>query len=487
MATEEDVPPEPQLMESMRAVGYTLEAAIADLIDNSITAGAGRVDIHFASEPDDYVAILDDGRGMTADEARQGMRLAGKSPTSERSPHDLGRFGLGLKTASLSQCRDLVLVSKKDGETCSFQWNLDHLERTGTWSLIRLAEDEIKELPHSDQLDALSSGTLVLWRDLDQLRAQVGEGGTELDHAMAAVKEHLALVFHRFLAGDHGDDFTIAINYDELEEIDPFLTSHRSTLKAPAESFEVEGQRIDVQAFTLPLITKLTSADRKRALVAGRIRDSQGFYIYRAMRLVIWGTWFRILPKDDLAKLARVRVDVPNTLDHLWALDIKKAAALPPPEVKTRLKRVADRIIKPSRNVHLYRGRPEPQTDPVTRTWQLIEERGHFRYDVNRDHPLLATFEATLDAQGQRTLGEVLTLLESTYPAEDLFNRLGQDEVRATNPPDQSWILDRAVEIWEVWRHMDSDAERFIASMSSTEPFNQAVDSAALLREATRI
>ena len=121
-------------MESMRAVGYTLEAAIADLIDNSITAGAGRVDVHFASEPVDYVAILDDGHGMSADEARQGMRLAGKSASSERTPHDLGRFGLGLKTASLSQCRDLVLVSKKDGETCGFQWNLDHLERTGTWS-----------------------------------------------------------------------------------------------------------------------------------------------------------------------------------------------------------------------------------------------------------------------------------------------------------------------------------------------------------------
>ena len=185
-------------------------------------------------------------------------------------------------------------------------------------------------------------------------------------------------------------NFTIALNYDELEEIDPFLTAHRSTLKAQPESFEVEGQRIDVQAFTLPLVSKLTSADRKRALVAGRIRDSQGFYIYRAMRLVIWGTWFRILPKDDLAKLARVRVDVPNTLDHLWALDIKKAAALPPPEVKSRLKRVADRIIKPSRNVHLYRGRPEAQADPLTRTWQLIEDRGSFRYEVNRDHPLIS-------------------------------------------------------------------------------------------------
>ncbi len=134
-------------MESMRAVGYTLEAAIADLIDNSITAEARHVEVHFATEPRDYVVVLDDGRGMTADEARQGMRLAGTSPATERSPHDLGRFGLGLKTASLSQCRDLVLVSKKANDTCAFQWNLDHLERTRSWSLIRLDPAEIKELP----------------------------------------------------------------------------------------------------------------------------------------------------------------------------------------------------------------------------------------------------------------------------------------------------------------------------------------------------
>lgn len=486
MSSEEVVPPEPQLMESMRAVGYTLEAAIADLIDNSITAEASNVEVHFATEPRDYVVVLDDGRGMTADEARQGMRLAGTSPAAERSPHDLGRFGLGLKTASLSQCRDLVLVSKKANDTCAFQWNLDHLERTRSWSLIRLDPAEIKELPHADQLDKLASGTLILWRDLDRFRAQAGDGSGPLDAAMTSVKEHLALVFHRFLAGEHGRDFSITINHNPLEEIDPFLIAHRSTLKGPPEPFTVEGQTIDVQAFTLPLLNKLSTADRQRAMVPGRLRESQGFYIYRAMRLVIWGTWFRILPKDDLAKLARVRVDVPNTLDHLWALDIKKSAALPPPEVKMRLKRVADRIIKPSRSVYLYRGRPEPSHDALTRTWQLVHDRESFRYTVNRDHPMIAALGADMEPQKQRQMGDLLTLLESTYPAEDLFNRLSQDEVRMSPTPDNSWLFDRAVEIWSEWRHVQPDPERFITSLMTTEPFNQATDPEALLREATQ-
>lgn len=473
-------------MESMRAVGYTLEAAIADLIDNSITAEASHVEVHFATEPSDYVLVLDDGRGMTADEAREGMRLAGTSPAAERGPYDLGRFGLGLKTASLSQCRDLVLVSKKADETCAFQWNLDHLERTRRWSLIRLSQAEIKELPHADQLDQLTSGTLILWRDLDRLRAQAGDGSGPIDAAMASVKEHLALVFHRFLAGEHGRDFNITINHNPLKEIDPFLTEHRSTLKGRPESFKVEGKTISVQAFTLPLLNKLSPADRQRAMVPGRLRESQGFYIYRAMRLVIWGTWFRILPKDDLAKLARVRVDVPNTLDHLWALDIKKSAALPPPEVKMRLKRIADRIIKPSRSVHLYRGRPEPSHDALTRTWQLVLDRESFRYQVNRDHPMIAALGAELDPRQQRQMGNLLTLLESTYPAEDLFNRLGQDEVRVRETPDNVWLFDRAVEIWSEWQHIQPDPEHFISSLMTTEPFNQAVDPESLLRKATQ-
>jgi len=89
MATEEQIPPEPHLMESMRAVGYTLEAAIADLVDNSITAGASRIDISFASEPEDFVAVVDDGEGMSREAAREAMRLAARSSTEQRSADDL--------------------------------------------------------------------------------------------------------------------------------------------------------------------------------------------------------------------------------------------------------------------------------------------------------------------------------------------------------------------------------------------------------------
>ena len=474
-------------MESMRAVGYTLEAAIADLIDNSVTANASRVDILFSAEPDDYIAIVDDGRGMTEDQAREAMRLAGKSTTSERAAHDLGRFGLGLKTASLSQCRDMVIVSKSEAaEVCGFRWDLDHLARLGTWSLIRLDDSEFSSLPHWNDLAGRASGTMVLWRRLDQLRAQSGPGAAALDAAVMGIKSHLALVFHRFLAGEHGRPFAILVNGTPLQQIDPFLSSHPATQRSAPEAFDVAGDRIQLQAFTLPLISKLTAGDRQKAQVAGRLRDSQGFYIYRAMRLVIWGTWFRILPRDELGKLARVRVDIPNTLDHLWALDIKKSAALPPPEVRSRLRRVAERIVQPSKRVHLYRGRPEPSADQITHVWQLVRNGNEFRYEVNRDHPLVLRLAAQLDPELLKSVSALLALVETNFPSQDLFNRLGQDEMQEAPKPDLHFIEELAVQLWETYRGHRDDPEAFVNAMAVTEPFTQCTDPRAMLKEAIK-
>ena len=472
-------------MESMRAVGYTLEAAIADLVDNSITAGAERVDLHFSSEPVDYVAILDDGCGMSEDGAREAMRLAGKSSVAARDAHDLGRFGLGLKTASLSQCRDLILVTKdRTGTVCGFRWDLDHLAAVGTWALMKLDDTEISDLPHVDELVELPTGTLVVWRNLDQLRAQVDLGAKGLDFAFVRVKQHLALVFHRFLAGEHGTPFTLAINHVELKRIDPFLSDHRATQPGPPESFEVEGQTIQVQAFTLPMITTMSAKDRDRAQVAGRLRDSQGFYIYRAKRLVIWGTWFRILPREDLGKLARVRVDVPNSLDHLWALDIKKSAAQPPPVVRSRLKRIADQIIQPSKRVHLYRGRPEPASDKVTHAWQLIRDGHNFHYEINRDHPLIRSLGERLQPGDLAAVTAVLKLVEESFPSQDLFNRLSQDHVERPRTVDYSQARTIAVQLWDTFKESRDDVDAFVDVMSGIEPFDQLADSATILREA---
>lgn len=481
---EVEVPPEPQLMESMRAVGYTLQTAIADIIDNSISAEARNVDIYFNSATPDHLAIIDDGTGMSADVTADAMRLAGRSSTAPRGKTDLGRFGLGLKTASLSQCRTLTVASLKDGAVCAYRWSLDHLLKARKWALIELSPQEINQLPRAKEFFSNKQGTMVLWQDLDYLVEARGVSQAALDEALIGTRNHLALVFHRYLDGEHGRPFSIRINGKAPDKVDPFLKSHRGTQRGPKESFDVDRQRVEANPYTLPFLNKLTESDRKRAGMTTTLRESQGFYIYRQMRLVIWGTWFGILPKEAMGRLARVQVDVPNTLDHLWALDIKKSAAVPPPAVKTQLKRIADRILEPSRNAFQYRGRAESDIKTV-RVWTRVEDRDGFRYEINRSHPLIKAIGEELSGSTEHALGRTLQLIEESFPIYDACNRLNRDKTPVNQEVDETQVSAFARQLWEIQRSDGIEPATFISAFQFTEPFCQAENPAEILRRAT--
>jgi hypothetical protein len=468
---EISVPPEPALMESMRSVGYTLDTSIADLIDNSIAANARRVWVDFTSEGERYIAISDDGDGMDSDMLVHAMRLAATNPRAARDAQDLGRFGLGLKTASLAQCRRLSVVSRTSAGLFGVQWNLDHLAATGSWALLQMNTEEIDALPGVPRLQALQSGTTVIWQDLDLLESTIGADSGAMDHAMTSVRNHLALVFHRFISGDDLPPLQIISNGSELPALDPFLTANRATQQSHEESFQVEGQTVRVKAFTLPFISKMSKRDREAALVAGTLRDSQGFYIYRAGRLVIWGDWFRLEKRSDMSKLARVRVDIPNTLDHLWSLDIKKSAAIPPPAVRRQLKRLSERMVKPSKRVQTFRGRPV--ADPVIRVWDTIEDRGTFRYAINRAHPAIQAMERRLDAEARASLEALLASLEGTFPVFDAHNRLSQDQTQATDPDPEAAAMKQALDLLAVHRSLGGDVDEFVRAYAGIEPLNR--------------
>ena len=182
-----DLPPyAPTLMESTRAIGYSIEAAIADIIDNSIAASASRVDIDFFPIGEAYIAILDDGWGMSSEELISAMQYGSRNPLETRDENDLGRYGLGMKTASLSQCRILTVLSKKSGILTGAQWNLNHIQQAESWSLLVLAEEEAKEYPSFDKLNQYENGTLVIWQDLDKFA--VGENDIAEAAADVALK-----------------------------------------------------------------------------------------------------------------------------------------------------------------------------------------------------------------------------------------------------------------------------------------------------------
>ena len=187
------------IVASLRSIGYSFSTALADLIDNSISAGAKNVDIGFRTQPEPYVAILDDGCGMSYEELLNAMRHGGEGPSQARHSADLGRFGLGLKTASLSQCRQLTVVTLKAAVLSASRWDLDVVEQHGDWTLQILDDAEIAPLPRLVELLAQESGTIVLWRDLDRAL----EGSLQPDAGLSRLiddsREHLALVFHRYI------------------------------------------------------------------------------------------------------------------------------------------------------------------------------------------------------------------------------------------------------------------------------------------------
>ena len=474
-----------ELLESMRALGYSFEAALADLIDNSLSADAHRVEVRFSPYEQPYVAVLDDGWGMTPVEITAAMRHGSRDPRLVRDACDLGRFGLGLKTASLSQCRRLTVATLKHGELSARRWDLDHVARRQDWMLLQLSEAQILTLPVVDELRAQGHGTLVLWEDFDRLIAD----GTPLERALGnrvdLARDHLSLVFHRFLNPPPGTRaVSISINRNPLRTVDPFLSAHKATQALPVEDFPVEQERVTVEPFILPHISKLRAADLELAGGEEGLRRNQGFYIYRNRRLISWGSWFRLVRQEELTKLARVQVDISNRLDHLWQLDIKKSRTYPPESLREGLKQIIHRITDGSRRVYTYRGRKTP--DGIIRAWDRSVERDGVAYRINRDHPLIAALEKAHTHDQSLLFGQVLHTLEETIPFDavyaDMASELRPMVVHNTDDKYET-LLALAESILGSLGRETAEGQRFLAALPTTEPFTGAPEAAkAVLR-----
>lgn len=475
---ELEVPPyAPAFIESMRAVGYSLESAISDIVDNSISAGATSVSIQFRPFDTPYVAILDNGKGMASQELTEAMRHGGRSPLEERSPNDLGRFGLGLKTASLSQCRKLTVVSYKSGKLSARAWDLDLVDKRKAWVLhVPDSEAEIKELPHVGDLIRLKHGTVVIWQDLDRLAAGETSIESALDSKMDHVREHIAITFHRYLSGEPGlKKLRIDINSNPVQPLDVFLATHKATQPLYEEAFKVKGHEIRVQPFILPHISKLTPEELQLAGGEEGLRRNQGFYVYRNRRLIIRGTWFRLARAEELTKLARVRVDIPNALDNLWTLDIKKSSAHPPEVVRRNLGRTVERIGEGSRRAYTFRGR-RTQRDGITHVWNRMQGREGVSYSVNREHPLLVALRESLDDEQRRLLKGILDTLEATYPADALYADMASDRPRVAGEHDADSLTELAMQMLGAADSLPGGRVAMLAALPTIEPFSSYKD-----------
>ncbi|MGI8729267.1 MAG: ATP-binding protein [Solirubrobacteraceae bacterium] len=429
-AGHEIVPPNAAAMiESMRAFGYSPATAIADLVDNSITARARLIEVrmHWAGR-DSWVSVSDDGRGMEEDELRNAMRLGSRSPREERAAEDLGRFGLGLKTASFSQCRSLTVASRRAAGTMGVRrWDLDVVAERGEWYLLTSAAPR-----SADRLDpiGLEQGTVVLLENLDRLAGDVdADDDSAREHFLQTagrVETHLGMVFHRFLGTRGGPE--LRVNGNRVQPWDPFMADHPSTQRFQSEHLMLHGHRIEVSPFVLPHHSKLTDAERTAGRGPEGWNAHQGFYVYRERRLLVAGDWLRLGgQKEEHAKLARIRIDLPNGLDGEWQIDVRKATARPPGPLRDRLRQIAELTRRRAVEVYRHRGKEIARRHGGEQSfvWRQLVRRGKIVYAVNRDHPIVATALAASPG-----LESVLRLAEETVPVPLIA-------LQATERPDE--------------------------------------------------
>lgn len=465
-------PPEAAaLMTTARSFGsYDLAAALADLIDNSISAKASEVSISFEpGESDVIVRIRDNGVGMARETLIAAMRPASTNPDKARDPSDLGRFGWGLKSASLSQARILTVVTWCDGAINAARWNIDDIDG---WAMDVMSDDEASDLLIRPALT--SSGTEVIWSQTDRLMAENSNSIDDvLTHSIAQASERLSLTFHRYLSGEDGSRLTVLVNGNRLTATDPFLASHNATQTLDAEAINTaDGQRVTIKPYILPHYSKLTTAQqRELGGPEGMVRN-QGFYVYRNRRLIIHGTWFRLLPHSELSQLTRVRVDLPNALDAEWRITLDKSGAQLPSALRKRLREVVSKFSRRSTSVHRKKGVTLDHNDR-TPVWRRIARHGRISYLINRDHPLI---ERLLDSSAApEETDTVLSMIEQYLPTERLVTDAGGDDSHlsqgATDPSELDRLLSHCAINYLHTENSNPDLESFLAMIRNIEPF----------------
>jgi Histidine kinase-, DNA gyrase B-, and HSP90-like ATPase len=358
----EVIPSARRLVQSLRDLGYDFVHAVADLVDNSIAAGATRVAIDLKwSGPDSWIRVADNGSGMSGTTITEAMRFGSER---EYDVDDLGKFGLGLKTASLSQSRRLTVASRIDRNQKRIEvrrWDLDYVEKSNKWEIEILGPDERDDKlvePLHEQ-----TGTVLLWESLERVlkyKIAWGESSKNALYRLAEqLDQHLGMVFHRFLAGEarRRKKLTITVNGTAVEPWDPYATSEKATEAFPPKEFELHSERgtgvVRYQPYILPPQNKFSSRQAfERMSGPDKWNRQQGFYIYRADRMIQSGGWCRMRTADEHTKLARAAIDFYPDLDSAFEVNVAKFRVILPPELREQLEEPVERLVKRAKAVY---------------------------------------------------------------------------------------------------------------------------------------
>jgi len=474
----EAIPEAASMIETFRAIGYNLETAIADIIDNSISAKARKICINrFWRGGQSVITIKDDGEGMNSSEIIQALRPGAQNPLSERSETDLGRFGLGLKTASFSQCRKLSVLSKRKNENPSFwTWDLDYVAQSDKWELLQWMPEEFK-----NELDSLQSGTLVVWSDLDRvLPPQTAEtddsAKRKFSDALDKVKNHIAMIFHRFI-----EEKTVKIFWGghEIEAWNPFCPNESKTQEQPSESINGGAK---MKGYVLPHKNNFSTEQAyKKAEEINGYPAMQGFYVYRGKRLLLAGDWLGLFRKEEHYKLVRIQIDLPNKLDTEWQIDIKKSKAYPPLTCREQLESYAKAVRAIGSEVYRHRGkilkqRARQNFQPL---WDEKVKDGKWFFIINRENMIIQTLKELAKTQPDKAINDLLHFVEENLPTKPIYIKMAEEEEKEKiNYSDEyiEAIKQMAKQIYDNQIIQGKTSEQAKVYLKTIEPFNNYED-----------
>ncbi|PEJ34214.1 ATP-binding protein [Peribacillus butanolivorans] len=450
-------------VKSLRDIGYTFEVAVADILDNSIAAKAETIKILCLPAPNMIFATLDDGLGMNESELVEAMRLAANDPDTVREPNDLGKFGLGLKTASFSQCKKLTVLSKKDGKVSVKQWDLEYISNENKWFLKTLDMTECENYPFVDSLLEQERGTLVIWEDIDSFNSE------DIPSNLSDLRNHLSLVFHYFLDGKvpGRNKINIFVNEVKIDPFNPFNPNHRATQEFHGEKIRFKNSEVLVQPYILPHHSKLSPQEYERYATTEGYTKSQGFYLYREHRLLIHGTWWGMHKMNDAHRLVRIKIEISNTQDADWGIDIKKSTARPVRELRKDLQRIIQQVTVKGSRPFVGRGRRIEDTT-TTNFWDCHVKEGSVRFVINKKHPVLNKLNENLTDEQQELLKIYLSSLEGFLPLDTIVAQLHTNPHKVNQEPEIS--NEELIALVEKWRN-SGVSEEFIQSLIKTEIF----------------
>lgn len=464
------------LMNSMRSIGYSFKTAIADIIDNSISANAKN--IYISSPINDeriFISILDDGDGMNECELFNAMKYG--SNKELYGNNDLGRFGLGLKSASLSQCRILTVASKKDDLVFAYQWNLDSVIENREWNCFKLETNEINNIPNIEQLNNQIHGTLVVWENFD-----IGfkkSGGRIRDYLCDEIDDadqHIRLIFHRFLSNSF-KPLKIYINQLLLKPIDPFLEYHSKTDSQNPKEINVDGSIVKIQPFILPHQIDLTNDDIEKLGGIESLRNGQGFYIYRNERLIIYGTWFKLSSSNisnELYKYGRIKVDIPNTLDDMWEIDVKKQNATIPKQILNNLRNAVYNVCTCSKEKNSKRSKLTFEKNDLKIWNKTLSRNNKDLFYINGDSKFIKKFLDEFDDKDRVKILHFMDVISSSLPYDDIYNSIcnRNNETTLNDKCIESIVAEGIAQFINIKQFTQLSTERVLDLVREYEPFN---------------